>query len=97
VMPSRNDKTKHTDKREISLQMIISESLRDQDQYECEDIFKVFIINKPSSFTTFQLPKLHTSAEKFQKSLRDSHRQLSNFLSRLIAFRRDEEDNTSDN
>jgi len=97
VVPPRNDKTKHTGKREISLQMTNPESLRDQDQYECEDIFKVFITNKPSSFTTFQLPKLHTSAEEFQEPLRGSHRQLSNFLSSLIAFRRGEEDNTSDN
>lgn len=97
VVPPRNDKTKHTGKREMSLQMTISESLRNQGQYECEDIFKVFITNKPGSFTTFQLPKLHTSAEDFQEPLRGSHKQLSNFLSRLIGSRRGEGDDTSDN
>lgn len=96
VVPPRNDKTKHPGTREIMLETTISESLKNQDQHECEDIFKAFITNKPSSFTTFQLPKLHTSAEDLKEPLRGAHNQLSEFLTRLPGARRGEENNGLD-
>ena len=97
VLPPKNEEAKHTGKKEIGIQMTIPESLRDQDHCGCEDIFKIFITNKPSSFTTFQLPKLPTSANELNESTRRSHRQLLRFLSRLTASRRGTEAETSDN
>ena len=96
VLPPKNEEAKHTGKKEIAFQMTIPESTVHQDPCGCEDIFKIFITNKPGSFTTFQLPKLPASAEDLNEPTRASHRQLLKFLSRLTASRRGEEVESSD-
>ena len=41
--------------------MTVPEQFVDRGQYQCDDILKVFVTSKPSSFTPSLLPKVHTS------------------------------------
>ncbi len=77
----------HLGKQTVPIVMNIPEPLKDLGQSQCEDIFKVFITSKASSFDTLCLPRLPTSADKLGRPSRGEHyyNQLSDFLSRLAA------------
>ncbi|KAA6413074.1 MAG: hypothetical protein FRX48_02818 [Lasallia pustulata] len=96
VVPPKNDEKAHTGKIEISLQMTVPESFRNQDRHQCEDIIKFFITSKSTSFTPLLLPKLSTSTGYLDRPIRGDHNQLSRFLSGLNTSFRGAEDGTSD-
>jgi hypothetical protein len=80
----------------MTLQMTVPEYFRDRGQCECEDVIKVFVTSKPTSFAPFMLPKIPVSAEKVDKSVRGDHNQLSELLSGLATPIRGAADGISD-
>jgi hypothetical protein len=80
----------------ITLQMTVPECLRDRGQCECEDVIKVFVTSKPTSFAPFMLPKIPTSAEKVDRFVRVNRNQLSELLSGLATPIRGAADGISD-
>ena len=48
-------------KEEIKWRMKVPEQFTDRGQYQCDDILKVFVTSKPSSFAPLLLPKVHIS------------------------------------
>lgn len=96
VVPPKNDEKAHTGKIEIIFQMTVPESFRNQDRHQCEDIIKVFVTSKSTSFTPLRLPKLSTSAGYLDGLIRGDHNQLSRFLSGLSTSFRGAEDDISD-
>lgn len=80
-----NDRPEHLGKQAVPIKMNIPEPLRNLGQTQCEDILKVFITSKASSFDTLCLPRLPISADKLGGPSRGEHHynQLSDFLSRL--------------
>jgi hypothetical protein len=90
-------KVMHPKKEEIMmLQMTVPDCLRDRGQCECEDVIKVFVTSKPTSFAPFMLPKIPIPAEKDDRSVRGDRNQLSELLSGLATPIRGEADGISD-
>lgn len=77
-----------------NLQMTVPRLLRDRGQYQCEDVIKVFVTSKPTSFAPLCLPKIPLSIDDVDDFMRDNN-QLAEFLSDL-ATRRDGESSISD-
>lgn len=65
-------------KEKILLRMEVPKSLRSRGETQCEDILKVFITNKPTSFPNMVLPEM-------QNGLRAHADHLSKFLSGLTS------------
>jgi Caspase domain len=95
VLP-KNEMKGNTGQEKMVLQMTVPESFRDRGEHKCEDILKVFITNRPSSFAALVLPKIPISAEDIDEPLRGNHNQLSKFLSELTTPFRGAEDGISD-
>ncbi|RYP20118.1 hypothetical protein DL765_002960 [Monosporascus sp. GIB2] len=70
-------------KVEIPLQMEVPEFLRSRDQNQCEDIVKIFLTSKPTSFPSMVLPEMPLDAEGLCGRVRGGGDQLLNFLSEL--------------
>lgn len=82
VIPPRTEV--ENGKMKIMLQMEVPESLRSRGETQCEDILKVFITNKPTSFPTMVLPEMHLDANRVRAHVHSGD-HLSNFLSGLIS------------
>jgi hypothetical protein len=80
----------------MTLQMTVPECLRDRGQCECEDVIKVFVTSKPTSFAPFILPKIPVPAEKVDRFVRGTRNQLSELLSGLATPIRGAADSISD-
>jgi hypothetical protein len=96
VVPPKDDTRSHSGKTEIRWAMVVPESFRKQGHYQCEDVMKVFITSKPTSFAPLVLPKIPISVENFDRPVRGDHNQLSKFLSELATPFRGSEDGISD-
>lgn len=74
-------------KEEIRLTMEVPESLKRRGKTQCEDILKVFITNKPTSFPTMVLPEIPLNTNGVRASVHSGD-HLSKFLSELdLGFR----------
>lgn len=78
--------------------MNVSKSFRNLGQCQCEDILKIFVTSKPSSFAAVMLPMILRSANALDESMRrEDYVQLSLFLSKLEANHlRDAKDDSLD-
>lgn len=79
-------------RKKIQLKIKILEALQQRNKRECEDIVKVFVINKSIFFSSGFLSEMFFDAENFsagfRNHLRGNNDQLSKFLSILnISFR----------
>lgn len=83
-------------KQEIHLKMEIPELLRDRGLIECEDIIKIFITSKPTSFQLEILPEMPLQADNLQGSVRGAGDRLSKFLSELTTGRRGDDGATQE-
>lgn len=99
VVPPKHDgkgdsgKAEHSGKTEIRWSMNVPESFRNLDQCQCEDVLKVFVTSKSTSFAAVMLPKISKSAEALYGSMRGGgYDQLSQFLSELKALRGTKDD-----
>ncbi|KAK4170900.1 caspase domain-containing protein [Triangularia setosa] len=72
-----------TDKKEIPLTMHVPEPLQRQGGKRCEDIVKVFITSKQTSFPSMVLPDLSFYAESPHRAARRNDDQLLKFLLEL--------------
>jgi hypothetical protein len=95
VVPSKNDRG-DAGKIEVEWEMIVPDSFRKRGQEQCEDVIKVFVTSKPTSFAPLVLPKIPISAENVDRSVRGVHNQLSEFLSGLATPLRGTKDDSLD-
>jgi hypothetical protein len=58
VVTPRNDGERFIGTREIMLQMRVPDKMREQGYRSCEDIVKVFVASRPTSFGLMELPRL---------------------------------------
>lgn len=79
-------------KQLIQLQMEIPKFLLDRGLTECEDIIKVFITSKPTSFSSVILPEMPFQARDLRGRVGGTADQLSKFLSELTAGHRGQDD-----
>ena len=63
----------------------------------CEDVIKIFVTNRPTSFTHFKLRKLSASLEDLDETTRGSHTLLSEFMAEITPQYRDTGDTTREN
>ena len=63
----------------------------------CEDVMKIFVTNRSTSFTHFKLPKLSASLEDIDETTRGSHTLLSEFMAEITSQFRDTDDTTMEN
>lgn len=70
VVTPRNDGERFIGTRRIKLRMRLPEKMREQGYHSCEDIIKVFITSRPTSFNLLELPKLggHIGTGKHQRT-----------------------------
>lgn len=78
-------------KEEIWLKMHVPESLKSRSDKRCEDIVKIFITSKPTSFPSMVLPELSLHAETLTRTAPGSDSQLLKFLSELATPFRDQD------
>lgn len=90
VVPSKDES--YCGKEEIKWRMSVPESLRSKGVYHCEDVLKVFITSKPSSFAPMLLPKVSISGGHFDRLVRGDCDRVSSFLARLSAPLRGEDE-----
>ncbi|KAK3342028.1 caspase domain-containing protein [Lasiosphaeria hispida] len=72
-----------TGEKEIRLRMHVPEPLRSRGEKRCEDIVKVFITSKQTSFPAMVLPEISLHAETLSRAARGSDDRLSEFLWKL--------------
>jgi hypothetical protein len=56
VVPSRDDEERFTGKCRIKLEMKVPDKMIERGHHSCEDIVKVFVTSRPTSFDLFELP-----------------------------------------
>jgi hypothetical protein len=78
-------------KEEILLQMEIPDFLRSRGEVQCEDIVKVFITSKPTSFPAMILPNVHLNANRMSEQVHVGD-ELSKFLSEITSHFRVQSD-----
>ena len=71
--------------------MEVPESLRSRGETQCEDILKVFITNKSTSFPNMVFSEMHPNPKRVRAHA-DSRDHLSNFLSGLTSRFRGQSD-----
>lgn len=84
TMLSKNDKFEHNDKTKIKWNMNVSKFFKNMRQCQCENILKIFVISKASSFATmmlFKISKFVNALDKFMRN--ENYDQLSFFFSKL--------------
>ena len=64
VIPPLNDATSFRGMFQKRLKTIIPSEMREKGQLQCQDIIKVLVTSKPTSFDLLELPKLGKSAKK---------------------------------
>ena len=83
VVPPKDDTRRHSGTTEIRWAMVVPESFIKQGHCQCEDVMKVFITSRPTSFAPMVLPKIPISVENVYAPVRGDYSQLSKFLSEL--------------
>jgi len=81
---------------EITWQMNVPEPFRSRGQHQCDDILKVFVTSKSTSFTSLVLPRITVPVQDFQPPVRGNYSPLLQFLAALDAHFRGSGDGTSD-
>jgi hypothetical protein len=83
----QDDRPEHTGRQDIQFRAFIPEELKAINEYECEDIFKVFITSQATSFAALQLPALAVSAGNINRAThtRKIYHELSAFLGDFAA------------
>lgn len=76
----------HTGKRKVTITMRIPEELKRSGRRRCDDVLKVFVTTKGTSFATLRLGKLPGCDQ--EEAMRGHSTQLSSFLDSLAAPRR---------
>jgi hypothetical protein len=79
------------EKLEVPLQMTVPEYLQSLGETRCEDIVKIFITSRPTSFPSMILPKIAPSADNLGRGVCDDE-PLSKFLSELVTHFRGQDD-----
>jgi hypothetical protein len=79
------------EKLELLLQMEVPEQLQSLGETQCEDIVKVFITSRPTSFPSVILPQLALNADSLGRHVCDGE-PVSKFLSELVARFRGQDD-----
>jgi len=77
------DKENHN-KQVMQLKMNVPKFLQSQGEKQCEDIVKVFITSRATSFPSMVLPEISLEANDLRKRVRGDDDQLSKFLLELI-------------
>ena len=79
-------------KQDVCYQMRVPESLQKRGLTQCEDIIKVFVTSKPTSFSSVILPEIPLEARDLHGHVRGAGDQLSKFLSELTSGHRGQVD-----
>lgn len=83
----QDDRPEHTGRQEIPFVAYIPDELKAANEHECEDIFKVFLTSKATSFAALQAPPLAVSAENLSGATRgrNNYHELMAFLGDFVA------------
>jgi len=93
VVPSKRGE--NNGKKVAKILMEVPDFLKGHGKAQCEDILKVFIISKPTSFPTTDLPKINSDGSYLGKSTRGTD-DISKFLSELTVRHRGQNDMIED-
>ena len=74
----------------MNMRMEIPESLQNRGESRCEDVVKVFITSKATSFPAMILPEMPLSAKDLGGEFRGGHSYMLAFLSEFISDLRGE-------
>ena len=80
VIQPKDTAKSHTGQKNIPMKMVIPEEIKQRGQAECEDIMKLFVTTRPTSFAALNLPRLKMLDETL---LRRQSDDLGNFLTEL--------------
>lgn len=83
----QDDRPEHTGRREIPFRASIPTQLEAVNEHECEDIFKIFLTSKATSFAALQAPPLVVSEDNHNGVTRgrDNYHELMAFLGDFAA------------
>ncbi|KAI9770998.1 MAG: hypothetical protein M1840_002702 [Geoglossum simile] len=83
----QDDRPEHTGRQKVPFRASIPDELKAINEHECEDIFKVFITSKATSFATLQMPPLVVSADISRGATRgrNNYHDLAAFLGDFAA------------
>jgi hypothetical protein len=81
-----------TGREEVRWGMCVPDSFRSRNMFQCDDILKVFVTRRPTSFAPLLLPGISTSTTAYQQPSRGNRSPLTRFLSGLSAGNRGEGD-----
>lgn len=81
VVPPREGEAKG--KKRLRLQMKVPQAIRLRGENQCEDIVKIFITNRPTSFPSMILPDISIHITDLETPVRGSGDQLSTVISDL--------------
>jgi len=90
VVPPREGEAKG--KKRLRLQMKVPQAIRLRGENQCEDIVKIFITNRPTSFPSMILPDISIHITDLETPVRGSGDQLSTVISDLTRGFRDQGD-----
>ena len=90
VLPPK--KEGNNGKQKIQLRMEVPKFLLDRGLTECEDIIKIFVTSKPTSFSSVILPEMPFQARDLRGRVGGTVDRLSNFVSELTAGHRGQDD-----
>ncbi|OCK89038.1 uncharacterized protein K441DRAFT_668307 [Cenococcum geophilum 1.58] len=72
-------------RQEINMRMEVPEFFQNRGESRCEDVVKVFITSKATSFPAMILPEMPLSAKDLGGEFRDGHSHMWEFLSEFIS------------
>ncbi|KUJ10000.1 uncharacterized protein LY89DRAFT_267866 [Mollisia scopiformis] len=81
-----------TGREEVKWGMCVPDSFKSRNMFQCDDILKVFVTRRPSSFAPLLLPSIPGATRSHQQSSRGTRSPLNRFLSGLSAGNRGEGD-----
>lgn len=83
----QDDRPEHTGRQEIPFRASIPDELKAINEHECEDIFKVFLTSKATSFAALQTPPLVVTSDGFSGATRgkNNYHKLEAFLGDFVA------------
>lgn len=83
----QDDRPEYTGRQEIPFRAFIPDELKAINEHECEDILKVFVTSKATSFAALQAPPLAVSADNLNRAARGrkNYHELIAFLGDFAA------------